>query len=88
MFLSILKKVDVLLINSEVPVYSLGCKEWSDNICVDENSLYYLMSRGLTRADATKLLIKGFLNDVVEFIKNPSIKKFIENKLEENINGY
>ena len=46
------------------------------------------MSRGLSRAEATKLLIKGFLNDVIEFIKSPTIKKFIENKLEENINGY
>ena len=44
------------------------------------------MTRGLTRQDSTKLLIKGFLNDVVEFIKSPSIKKFIENKLEEQVN--
>ena len=46
------------------------------------------MTRGLNRVEATKLLIKGFLNDVTEFIKSPSIKKFIEKKLEENINGY
>ena len=46
------------------------------------------MARGLSREDSSKLLIKGFLNDVTEFIKSPSIKKFIEKKLEENINGY
>ena len=74
----------------ELEIYAddVKCSHGSTSGSVDEDSLYYLMSRGLTRADATKLLIKGFLNDVVEFIKNPSIKKFIENKLEENINGY
>ena len=46
------------------------------------------MTRGLCRADATKLLIKGFLNDVIEFIKSPTIRQFIENKLEKQINGY
>ena len=26
--------------------------------------------------------------DVIEFIKSPSIRKFVESKLEEQINGY
>jgi len=47
-----------------------------------------LMTRGLSQTDASKLLIKGFLNDVVEFIKSPSIRKFIETKLEKQINGH
>ena len=45
------------------------------------------MTRGLNRKDSTKLLIKGFLNDVIEFIKSPTIKKFIESKLEQQIDG-
>ena len=46
------------------------------------------MTRGLTRENSTKLLIKGFLIDVVDFIKSNSIKKFIETKLEDQVNGY
>ena len=46
------------------------------------------MTRGLTREDSSKLLIKGFLNEIVDYIKSPSIKKFIESKLEDQINGY
>ena len=46
------------------------------------------MTRGLTREDAIKLLIKGFLNDVIEFIKSNSIKNFVQSKLEERVNGY
>ena len=46
------------------------------------------MTRGLSREDSVKLLVKGFLNDIVELVKSPSIKKFVENKLEESVNGY
>ena len=46
------------------------------------------MTRGLSREDSTKLLIKGFLSDVIEFIKNPKIKKFIESMLEKQINEH
>ena len=46
------------------------------------------MTRGLSREISMKLLIKGFLNDIVELIKSPSIKKFVEDKLEEQINGH
>ena len=74
----------------ELEIYAddVKCSHGSTSGSIDEDSLYYLMTRGLNRADATKLLIKGFLNDVVDFIKSPSIKKFIEKKLEENINGH
>jgi len=74
----------------ELEIYAddVKCSHGTASGSIDEDSLYYLMTRGLNRNDATKLLIKGFLNEVIEFIKNPSIKKFIEKKLEENINGY
>ena len=45
------------------------------------------MTRGLSREDSTKLLIKGFLSDVIEYIKNQKIKKFIETQLEQQIDG-
>jgi len=46
------------------------------------------MTRGLSREDSTKLLIKGFLADIIEFIKNPKIKKFTESILEKQINEH
>ena len=46
------------------------------------------MTRGLNRKDSMKLLIKGFLNDIIEFIKSPKIKKFVEYKLEEQVSGH
>ena len=74
----------------ELEIYAddVKCSHGSTSGSIDEDSLYYLMSRGLSRKDSTKLLIKGFLNDVIESIKSPTIKKFIEKKLEEQVNGH
>ncbi len=74
----------------ELEIYAddVKCSHGSSSGNIDQESLHYLMTRGLTREDSIKLLIKGFLNDIIEFIKNPSIKKFIETKLENQINGY
>jgi len=74
----------------ELEIYAddVKCSHGSSSGNVDQDSLHYLMTRGLSRNDSTKLLIKGFLNDVIELIKSPTIKKFIESKLEKQINGH
>ena len=74
----------------ELEIYAddVKCSHGSASGSMDENSLHYLMTRGLSRDVAAKLLVKGFLSDIIEFIKSSSIKKFIENKLEEQVNGY
>ena len=73
----------------ELEIYAddVKCSHGSSSGNIDQDSLYYLMTRGLNRNDSTKLLIKGFLNDVIEFIKSPTMKKFIESKLEKQIDG-
>ena len=74
----------------ELEIYAddVKCSHGSTSGNIDEESIYYLMSRGLNKKQATNLLIKGFLFDVVECIKSTSIKKFIDSKLESQINGY
>ncbi len=74
----------------ELEIYAddVKCTHGSTSGSIDEDSLHYLMTRGLSRKDSAKMLVKGFLNDVIEFIKSPSIKKFVESKLEEQIDGY
>ena len=74
----------------ELEIYAddVKCSHGSTSGNIGEDSLYYLMSRGLSRKDSTNLLIKGFLSDVLEVIKSPTIKKFVEIKLEEQVNEY
>jgi len=74
----------------ELEIYAddVKCSHGSTSGSLDENSIYYLMTRGLNHKEAANLLVKGFLNEVIEFIKSPTIRKFVEFKIEEHINGY
>ena len=54
---------------------------------IDENSIYYLMTRGISEMDAKQLLIKGFLADFLEKVKNQEIKMLFEENLERQVNG-
>ena len=47
-----------------------------------EDQLFYLMSRGLNYQQSRKLLINGFLLDVVEKITDLEIKDLIKNIME------
>jgi len=74
----------------ELEIYAddVKCSHGSTSGNVDENSIHYLMTRGLTRKASIELLINGFLNEIVGEIKNNSIRKFVENKMEMLIHGY
>lgn len=52
---------------------------------VDELNLYYLMSRGLTRAESERLIIHGFLEPVVGVLPIESVKKQLTNVIERKI---
>ena len=57
------------------------CSHGSASGSLDENSIFYLMSRGLNYKEAKKLLINGFLLDVIEKITDEEIKNLIKNLL-------
>ena len=42
---------------------------------IDQDELFYLMTRGLTKAEAQKLIIRAGFNEIIENIGNEEIKK-------------
>ena len=74
----------------ELEIYAddVKCSHGSTSGNVDDNSVHYLMTRGLTKKQSIQLLINGFLNEVIGEIKNKSIREFVENKMELQIYGY
>ena len=74
----------------ELEIYAddVKCSHGSTSGSVDENSIHYLMTRGLSKKQAVQLLINGFLNEIIGDIKSNSVRKFIENKIEVQIHGY
>tara|TARA_B100001123_G_scaffold130154_1_gene151200 strand:+ start:1547 stop:2806 length:1260 start_codon:yes stop_codon:yes gene_type:complete len=74
----------------ELEIYAddVKCSHGSTSGNLDENAIFYLMSRGLNRIDAKKLLIKGFLQDAIETVTNEEIKKYLLKKLEVKLNEF
>ena len=64
----------------ELEIYAddVKCSHGSASGSLDEDSIFYLMSRGLDQKTAKELLINGFLLDVVEKITDEEIKKLIK----------
>jgi len=64
----------------ELEIYAddVKCSHGSTSGNIDENSIFYLMSRGLSHAQSKKLLTNGFLNEVVEKITNESVKSLVK----------
>ena len=64
----------------ELEIYAddVKCSHGSTSGNLDEDSVFYLMSRGLSRQQSKELLINGFLMDAVEKITDLEIKDLIK----------
>ena len=67
----------------ELEIYAddVKCSHGSASGSLDENSIFYLMSRGLNYQQSKELLINGFLLDVIEKITDSEIKNLIKNMI-------
>ena len=64
----------------ELEIYAddVKCSHGSASGSLNDNSIFYLMSRGLNYKEAKELLISGFLLDVIEKITDSEIKSLIK----------
>lgn len=51
----------------------------------DENQLYYLQSRGLSRQQALGLLTLGYLMPITEVLQDEELQKQLQDKIEEKV---
>ena len=65
----------------ELEIYAddVKCSHGSASGSLNQDSIFYIMSRGLNYKEAKELLINGFLLDVVEKITDNEIKNLIKN---------
>ena len=65
----------------ELEIYAddVKCSHGSASGSLNENSIFYLMSRGLNYQQSKELLINGFLLDVVEKITDSEIRNLVKN---------
>ena len=67
----------------ELEIYAddVKCSHGSASGSLNENSIFYLRSRGLNNKEAKNLLIKGFLLDVIDKITDDEIKNLIKSTM-------
>jgi Fe-S cluster assembly protein SufD len=67
----------------ELEIYAddVKCSHGATSGNLDEDAIFYLMSRGLSQQQSKKLLINGFLLDAVEKITDEEIKDLIKNMI-------
>ena len=74
----------------ELEIYAddVKCSHGSTSGSVDFDSIHYLKSRGIPEKEALKMLINGFLSEVLEKLEDIKLKNFLVKRLERQINGY
>ncbi len=79
----LLNKVSEFNAKPELEIYAddVKCSHGSASGSLNEDSIFYLMSRGLNYQQSRELLINGFLLDVVEKITDPEVKNLIKNMI-------
>ena len=79
----LLKKESEFNAKPELEIYAddVKCSHGSASGSLNEDSIFYLMSRGLNYQQSRELLINGFLLDVVEKITDAEIKNLIKNMI-------
>ena len=82
---STLENKSKFLSKPELEIYAddVKCSHGSSSGSIDEDSIFYMRSRGINEVDAKKMMIEGFLAEVINKIKNENIRNIFFNKLSE-----
>lgn len=65
----------------EILAEEVSCQHGATVGQLDETALYYLRSRGIPKAEARRLLIKGFADQVMDGVENESLRVWIAERL-------
>ncbi|MGE5176781.1 MAG: Fe-S cluster assembly protein SufD [Hyphomicrobiales bacterium] len=71
----------------EIEANDVRCTHGATVGQVDEEQLFYLMARGLSRLDAERLIIAGFFEPVLERIPSESLRTLVTEAIERKAGG-
>ena len=69
----------------EILANDVRCTHGATISQVDREQLFYAMSRGLTRSDAERLIVRGFFQDVLDRIELEPVREALADALEARI---
>ena len=73
--------------NPQLEIYAedVKCSHGSTTGQIDAEALFYLRSRGLSHDEANRLILNGFISDILEKINNEEIKLYINDTVSKKI---
>lgn len=71
----------------ELEIYAddVKCSHGSTTGQIDEEAIFYLQSRGISKKGALKLMINAFAKDALERISIKALHEYIDNKIEQEL---
>lgn len=67
--------------NLEIDEYDVVANHGASIGAIDDNDLYYLMSRGLTKEESERLIVIAYINPMMQTINDELIKNYVEKVL-------
>jgi Fe-S cluster assembly protein SufD len=67
----------------EILADNVRCTHGATSGQIDEDELFYLRSRGITTKAAQRLIVTGFLNEVIQRLDQPPIANYLQRLIEE-----
>ena len=79
-----LSSTSIIHSNPQLEIYNndVKCTHGSTTGQIDEEAIFYMKSRGIKDSTAKRILISGFLNDIINTIKINDIKKYFLEKID------
>lgn len=69
----------------EIFADNVKCSHGAATGQINEEELFYIRSRGISEKEAKSILLTGFASEIIEQIKDDSLKLFLQNSLEEKL---
>ena len=73
--------------NLEIGANDVRCTHGATVSRIEDEYLFYLMSRGITRTEAEKLMIDGFFAEVIDRVPIPQVQEIVQSVIDKKI-GY
>lgn len=71
----------------EIEADDVRCTHAATAAQVEDEYLFYLMARGLTRAQAERMIVQGFFQEVIDRVPVESVQQKLERVIERKIGG-
>jgi FeS assembly protein SufD len=78
-----------ILSKPELEIYAddVVCGHGSTCGQIDEESLFYLMSRGISRQDAETMLVRGFLEELIDPVEQDELREALASVIDQWLTG-